>query len=103
MSTTHGRTVAAASLIDLLQRHDPGVLGQLRKKHVEHAESVLRGGKTLGIAEDAIPVYVDAAIASLHTAVQRTHPNLGAIRRRLARAKNLRLYGALVATASSIG
>ena len=101
------------ALIDLLNNHDTDTLDRLKANNIAYAE-VIKPGISLG--SDRSPgeekpeasklknaVYLEIAIEGLNVAQQQMHPILDKLKSRLNKAKNLRIFGQIVAGVSSAG
>ncbi|MDB4948101.1 MAG: hypothetical protein JWM27_750 [Gemmatimonadetes bacterium] len=118
-------------LITFLERHDPEGLAEIRTRYPDPPKRSLPAvgatlgsavlglgsygltagsiaGLTLGGAEDTHPqssgrLYVEVAIRSLKTAVDRAGPNTHQLRARLYRAKSLRTVGSALGALTGAG
>jgi hypothetical protein len=89
-------------LVGLLADHRPEALDALRVRYPEQAQ-VLRPGTMMGSSTVDSLLLVELALEGLRVVQARAEPNLRRLRSRLARAKNLRLAGNVVATLTGAG
>jgi hypothetical protein len=105
MSDTTAVAPHLNSIVELLEADNPTVLDSLRKRYPAQ-ENLLRKGLIIGAADQRVgsdALYCDLSREGLGAAERQLAVLLQVLAVRLARAKKLRLFAALVASLASAG